>query len=168
MQWYYSKNGLQLGPVSESDIRSKVATGEIAPTDLVWRDGMSDWLPSSRVPEIQPASTLASPAPLGGNPDSPYATPQAHPATPYQGQPHAGPEIANNLWQSIVVTLLCCLPFGVVSIVYAAKVNGLKQAGLYEEARQAAANSRKWTNISVICGLIGLVVQIILAVSQNR
>jgi len=142
MQWYYSKHGTQLGPVDIQVLRHKVATGEVSPSDLVWRDGMPDWLPSSQVPDLRP--TAAAPI-VGGNLNSPYAPPQAQ---PYQPVPYVN--IPNNLWQSIVVTLLCCLPFGVVAIVYAAKVDSLKRTGQIPEAMAAAANSRKWCNISVI------------------
>jgi hypothetical protein len=44
MQWYYSKNGSQLGPVEQGGILSKLASGEISPSDMVWREGMTDWL----------------------------------------------------------------------------------------------------------------------------
>ncbi len=53
MQWYYSKNGTQLGPVEESELRAKLGSGEISAADLVWRDGMSDWLAAARVAELK-------------------------------------------------------------------------------------------------------------------
>ena len=37
-------------------------------------------------------------------------------------------QVPNYLVQSILVTLFCCLPFGIVAIVYAAQVNGKLQA----------------------------------------
>lgn len=37
--------------------------------------------------------------------------------------------IPNYLVQAILVTLCCCLPFGIVSIVYAAQVNTKVKAG---------------------------------------
>ena len=42
-------------------------------------------------------------------------------AMPYADQPH---DIPTYLWQSIVCTLLCCMPFGIVAIVFAAQVVG--------------------------------------------
>lgn len=45
------------------------------------------------------------------------------------------------MWQSIVVTLLCCLPFGIAGIVNASKVSGLYAAGQYEEAQKASAQA---------------------------
>ncbi|RYD40520.1 MAG: DUF4339 domain-containing protein, partial [Verrucomicrobiaceae bacterium] len=74
MQWYYSKNGTQLGPVEEGELRGKIASGEISSSDLVWREGMTDWLPSSKVSElasVAPASVTPQPPAFGGAPASP-------------------------------------------------------------------------------------------------
>lgn len=35
MKRYYSKNGSQLGPVEQGGILSKLASGEISPSDMV-------------------------------------------------------------------------------------------------------------------------------------
>ena len=56
--------------------------------------------------------------------------------------------IPNNLVWAILSTLFCCLPLGVVSIIYAAKVDGLAAAGDIQGAQQASANAKKWAIIS--------------------
>lgn len=38
-------------------------------------------------------------------------------------------QIKSHLAEAIITTLCCCLPFGIVSIVYAAKVSSLLQSG---------------------------------------
>lgn len=162
MQWYYSKNGTQLGPVDESSLRSKIASGEVSPTDLVWRDGMTDWLPSGRVPEFSaPSPEFQNPAATGeitgGSANTPYSPPRS-PVGGYTG----GPEIQNYLWQSIVVTILCCWPFGIPAIVYAAKVDGLKAQGNYQGAADASANAKKWCMISLGAWLVVIVIYVIL------
>jgi hypothetical protein len=151
MQWYYSKNGTQLGPVEESELRAKLGSGEISAADLVWKDGMPDWLAASRVAELNVAVSPPTAAPLGGMTQSPYSPPQSLPVQTFpQTQIYQGPNIPTNLWQSIVVTLMCCLPFGIVAIVYAAKVDGLKARGDIAGAMSAAASSRTWCNVSVL------------------
>jgi hypothetical protein len=52
MQWYYSKNSNQLGPVSLDELRYKLASGEISGTDMVWKEGMQNWSPISSVGEL--------------------------------------------------------------------------------------------------------------------
>jgi len=71
-------------------------------------------------------------------------------------------KVANYLWQSIVVTVLCCLPFGIVAIVFAAKVNGLVQAGKIEEAQAASNTAKMWCWISFGVGLVVIILQILL------
>jgi len=52
--------------------------------------------------------------------------------------------VPNYLVQAILVTIFCCLPFGIPAIVYAAQVNGKLQAGDVAGARQAAASAKTW------------------------
>lgn len=61
---------------------------------------------------------------------------------------------SNKLGLAILVTIFCCLPFGIVAIVKASKVNGLWEAGKYCSARQAAADAKKWCIISAVLGVL--------------
>ena len=58
------------------------------------------------------------------------------------------------LVESILVTLFCCLPFGVVGIFYAGRVESRFYAKDYEGAIRASQNAKKWTMISFVVGLI--------------
>lgn len=53
--WFYSRNGQRLGPVSETMLRSLIAGMEIGPSDLVWTDGQKEW---KEAWEIQGLSTV--------------------------------------------------------------------------------------------------------------
>jgi hypothetical protein len=65
-----------------------------------------------------------------------------------------GPKPDNYLVWAILSTILCCLPAGIVSIVYAAKVDGLYTGGQYAEAVQASENAKKWAIIAAVAGLV--------------
>src|SRR5690349_20840663 len=69
-QWWYAHGGEQLGPVSPADLRQLAASGSLAPTDLVWREGMAQWAPASRVKGLFP-DTVASPEPAESPPEGP-------------------------------------------------------------------------------------------------
>ena len=43
MQYYVGKNGQQLGPFGEEQIKARVAAGEFNTSDLIWREGMASW-----------------------------------------------------------------------------------------------------------------------------
>ncbi|MCC7096795.1 MAG: CD225/dispanin family protein [Thermomonas sp.] len=45
---------------------------------------------------------------------------------------------------AILSTLFCCLPLGIVSIIHAAKVDGLVAAGNYAAAQEAADKAKSW------------------------
>ena len=60
----------------------------------------------------------------------------------------------NNMVWAILCTLFCCLPLGVVSIVYASKVDDLYKAGDYQGAQNAADNAKQYAQYSLICGII--------------
>lgn len=48
-QWFYSSKGGQAGPVGDAELAKLVAAGVVGPADLVWRDGLADWIPASKV-----------------------------------------------------------------------------------------------------------------------
>lgn len=47
--FYYVQNGNRLGPVSAAELKQLGATGQLQPTDLVWKEGMASWVPASSV-----------------------------------------------------------------------------------------------------------------------
>ena len=57
------------------------------------------------------------------------------------------------LAESILVTLFCCLPFGIAGIVNAAKVESRFYAGDIEEANRLSANAKKWMKIGMWIGI---------------
>lgn len=65
------------------------------------------------------------------------------------------------LTESILVTLFCCLPFGIVGIINASKVSSLFAQGKYSEAEMRSANAKKWVKIAFIIGLIWILISII-------
>ena len=60
----------------------------------------------------------------------------------------------NYLVWAILGTIFCCLPFGIVSIVYASKVDGLWLAGNYFAANEAARKAKTWFWVSFGIGLV--------------
>lgn len=153
MTWFYSKNGRQLGPVTESELLVKFASGELSKTDLVWKEGMHAWMPFEKV---EFAGVLPKPS-VSGQMEGSVMLPQP-PGRSFAQMPQYVP---NYLWQSIVVTMFCCMPFGIVAIVYASEVDSHNARGDHAGA-QAASNSAKiWIGVSVgaflLCFAIGII-----------
>ena len=55
---------------------------------------------------------------------------------------------------AILCTVLCCLPFGIVSIVNATKVEKLWLMGNKEGARKASEDAKKWAIIGALTSVI--------------
>ena len=72
--------------------------------------------------------------------------------------------VPNYLVQAILVTIFCCLPFGIVAIVYAAQVNSKLAAGDYNGAMASSNSAKIWTWVSFGLGLAGVLIYAIIAV----
>ena len=87
--WYYVRNGAQSGPVSFDELKSAAASGQLAPADLVWKEGTADWVPSRTV-----AGLFAGPPPAplrlpGGREPEPL---------PLDNSPRGGPSPAGEVF----------------------------------------------------------------------
>lgn len=79
-----------------------------------------------------------------------------------QMQPQFNTPPKNWLVESILVTLFCCLPFGVVGIVFASQVNTKFAAGDLNGAMLASRDAGRWTKIGFFCGLAVIVLYLAL------
>ena len=52
--WYYARGESEQGPISSAQIKALAATGALRRDDLVWKEGMENWLPASDVDELFP------------------------------------------------------------------------------------------------------------------
>jgi hypothetical protein len=69
--------------------------------------------------------------------------------------------IPNHLVWAILSTLFCCLPLGIVSIVYASQVDGKRAAGDIAGAREASDKAKFWAMLSAGLMLIPLVLYLL-------
>ncbi len=78
-QWYLARDGQQYGPLSDPELAKFVELGHLQPTDLLWREGFSDWRPALVVfpPQAAPAGAAAAsrPGPADALPASNRAGP---------------------------------------------------------------------------------------------
>ena len=76
-EWYYGKEAQQFGHIDEATLRARIAAGEVSGSDLVWTEGMVEWIPLSKV------SQFSGPAPQAGSSESPEKYVTDDPASPY-------------------------------------------------------------------------------------
>ena len=132
-QWYFSKNNQQQGPVSAEQLKQLAASGQLQPTDMVWKEGMGQWaearklkglFPTETTPPLPPpvptvAKTASPPIPVTAPAKGFFAAPAASP-NPVSPPPVPGP-IAKSLpklppilytWPAVLALLAVCFPFG--------------------------------------------------------
>lgn len=171
MYYMMSADGRRIGPVEASELVNHGLTSET----LVWRPDFSQWIPAAHVPELN-AFLAVPPTP----PFPPVSGPNnySQPNIP----PHSGGSFANQTFNqqqcgmtvkpdnymvwAILSTLLCCLPLGFVSILYAGKVNDYWNNGRYVEAKDASDKARMWAMISAGGGLFIGLISFILALAS--
>lgn len=136
MRYYLSTgDGQTYGPYDVQKLRAMQAEGRVPPAAQLCQEGSTSWLPSGQI--------LAGGAPSA---PPPYSAPVAGGFTPVS---FVGP---------ILVTLLCCLPGGIVSLVYASSANTKGATGDFAGATAAAKASKTWLIVSMVTGFIGTVV----------
>ena len=121
---------------------------------------MSDSTPPSGGSEPTPPS-------YGGN----YGGSYGYGAPPPSGGPYygggspGGQPPPNHLVWAILSTLFCCLPLGIVSIVFAAQVNSKWNGGDANGAHEASRKAKTWALWSTIVGAVVLVIYVFLVVA---
>jgi len=66
------------------------------------------------------------------------------------------PQIPNHLTLAILVTIFCCIPFGIMAIIFAAQVNPRLMEGDYAGATDASKKAAIWCWVSFGVGLVVL------------
>jgi hypothetical protein len=153
--FYLTPQNEQKGPVEANQL---VALGVNANT-LVWTEGMAQWTPAGQVQEL--ASFFAPTAQPAPPPTTSYAAQQAAPQSVVYVQTNpsgtsqpAMPKPGSNMILAVLTTVCCCLPLGIVGIVYASKVDGLYFAGDYAGALAAAKSARTWSVIGIVASFV--------------
>lgn len=79
--------------------------------------------------------------------------------------PPQSPAVPNHLaWaiiSTVITTCLCCLPIGIVAIVYSSRVNGKLEAGDIDGARRDSENAKTWCWVTTGLGIFGLLINLV-------
>jgi ABC-type sugar transport system permease subunit len=89
----------------------------------------------------------------------------SQPWTPPPPAGLSGPPPGNNLILAIIATVVsvvfCCLPHGVVSLIFALQVDKKAAAGDMQGAVSAAKQAKIWAIVSIAIALVWLVIGIV-------
>jgi hypothetical protein len=161
MKWYYTKNQKQQGPVTKDDLLRILNDGTLATTELAWNKEMDEWKP------IQEIEILLKTYPMVEEP----STQPPRDTTPVRrrrdkgdykiaewavktsdSEPSSAPP--NYLWQSLLITLFCCQPLGLIGLFYANRAQSLEKSGRRRKALIASKKAKICCNIGLLTGFI--------------
>ncbi len=144
VQYYYTDGKERFGPYSIEELKDQ----PITPQTLVWKEGLPDWMPANTLSDLNILF-----------PEGPEME------TSFSGQPHAQPlAVAPKNWliESVLVTIFCCLPIGIVGIILALLVDTLWKEGHKEAAERLSMEAGRWVKYGIICGVIALILYMLL------
>lgn len=158
--FYLTPQNEQKGPVNGSQL---AAYGVNANT-MVWTEGMAQWAPAGSIAELTSViAPAAAPVP------PPASAPQPQPQSVVYVQTNSAgtsqpsmPKPDNHMLMAVLTTVFCCLPLGVVGIVYASKVDSLYYAGDYAGATNAANSARRWSLIGIVGSIVISIIYMII------
>jgi len=113
--WFYGKDNTQHGPVSDLEIRNLISSGEIQTETIIWREGMTEWLPLKNVQEFQ-ALSATSGQPSGMVDSRTAANPYDPPQTYAGQQSHVGTIPTDGL---AIASLVCGILAVIVCYIWA-------------------------------------------------
>ncbi len=138
--YYLSVDGEKMGPYTFEDLKKIPITAKT----LVWVEDKGVWS------EAKDLNELSSLLPQYTDSDLSASTYKAPPKT----------------WfiESILVTIFCCMPFGVVGLVYAIQVRSMIEIGRLDLAEKFSKQAKTWTIISFFVGLFFVFIWVLLVI----
>jgi hypothetical protein len=179
--WHYARDGVQHGPASDAEIHRLLQSGQLRPDDLLWRDGMAQWQPASRVPEFAIAQAAPVPPPLPARvplstqpPPLGYARPQHG----YGAQP--SPDIGQDAGMRMLLPvgrsgwaiasgylgLLSVFPF--VGVVFGVAAIWTGFLAVKDIKRNPTRHGMGRAIFGIVMGCLGLLVHLVLFVSMSQ
>ena len=102
--------------------------------------------------------------------DNAVACPKCGVPVPGKEMPAAGGNatVPNHMVGAILSTVFCCVPGGIISIVYASQVNSKLAQGDIEGAKAASKTANNWIIANIIIGVVvGLLYVILCAIGAS-
>ena len=141
--YYLGPDNQRMGPFTLEQLIAQ----NITPQTLIWKTGLPQWTNATAVPEVA--------ARLNPNSTQQFQSPDSSQQSSSQSFYQKKPCPPTNLIWGILVTILCCLPLGIVAIYKSSQVERNYYNGNYEAAVKASNSALNWCIASmVICVLV--------------
>ncbi|MEY3142073.1 MAG: hypothetical protein RLY21_566 [Planctomycetota bacterium] len=148
--WLSNGDGQSYGPYTIEELRGFAAEGRVTNMTQLCQEGTQDWVSATTMLGVG----------LGGTP----------PIAPSGVPPIGVSSGASAYWQPVSIVgpilaiLFCCLPAGIVSLVYATTANTKAAGGDMAGAEAAKKSSALWLRLAVIPTIVILIVYIVIGI----
>lgn len=139
--FFIDSTGKQFGPVIGDSLKLYGVTRNT----LVWCPGMSGWEKAGVVYELRHLFVE----------EKRESVPRAYNSYAYSLPPN------DHLIWAVLITIFCCLPFGIVAIVKSSDVERLWHMGMREEAIAKSRSVKKWCWAGFACGAAHVVLAVL-------
>ena len=174
MQYWANIDGVQYGPVPLEDLPGLGLNAE----SYVWREGLDEWVQAKNLEELAGLFAVAGedaaipagesvPPPIPEGAEAYAAPPVAASAATgvqvvYVREPQAAVEPCppTNLVWGILTTFLCFSLFGIISIIYAARVTACYNRGEIDRAKKFSDRAAMWSILAIVLGIVMMSVMI--------
>jgi hypothetical protein len=164
-RYFYSDGINQFGPYTIEELKEK----SISPDTLIWYQGLDEWMPASDAPLLNEELGFVkkpmieiSDEDLQKEKDQMIRSEgrvEIH-SDFQQGMPRSW------LVESILVTIFCCQPIGIVGIIFAAQVEPKFNKGDFDGAKKASEMAGIFTKVGFFLSLAFIVFYFLLVLSS--
>lgn len=133
--YFLSKKGERQGPYTYEELEKLSLTANT----LVWSEG-SGWKNLDEIEELRPL--------LDSSFDKEEINKESSSSSSFP--------MPVKTWfvESILIIVFCCLPFGIVALVHAIKVQSMNEQGKTDLAQFYSKKTKQWVSIGFVVGLI--------------
>lgn len=175
---YFTSGNEQYGPYTAEEFARLGIPGDT----LIWYAGLNSWIPAAEAPltsglydtgnhrdsDMENAETERTQIVRNDRKDEPIEVEvmDDFDDDDFDNDSNLNdyPQPATHLAWAIVTTLMCFLPFGVISLIYANRVNTLWDEGKYEDAILYSKRANIWGwwafGFGILCYIIGIIIMI--------
>lgn len=149
--YYIDPDGKEIGPVGISFFKKHA----INPKSFVWFHGLPQWVEAQTVSQLERfLNSKEMPSFACSNhfldiEDFKRETPYLRTLKDAQKTSYVSPSPHTWLFESILITLFCFLPAGIVAIVHSSRVKVLWKEGIYAESVRCSNMAERWVKIGL-------------------
>ncbi|MFC5050902.1 DUF4339 domain-containing protein [Rubritalea spongiae] len=141
--WYYTLNGQQAGPISQTELAQKL-NGQLPPDTLVWKEGMENWSAANTIAVFRNFQTPPPLNPTTADSNNPYAPPSSNLATePDPTSEYPLPKVKKSsypLLASLTILGILVLTTG-YGLMFAELISSAETSSTYAETHYSIENS---------------------------